>query len=74
MDNDKKAVGNQKVFVQLKDVMDLQKEYLNAVTAYEASKAATAADAGLRGIHRTRVQTYERVIRLLGLPLSVPLS
>ena len=66
-----KAVQNQKVFVQLNSVLELQAEYLRLLGERDACKAAGSTNR-LESL-RTRIQGMERVIKLLGLPISIPL-
>lgn len=72
MDADKKAVANQKVFVQLVDVMAVQKQYLNWSGQYETARTENrSADVQ---VLRIRKQAFEQVIRTLGLPIEIPFN
>lgn len=70
--DDKKAVQNQKVFIQLGDVMDIQKQYLNWKVQFGRAKAENR-EADIQ-ILRIRKSTYEQIIQTLGLPIDIELG
>jgi hypothetical protein len=65
------AVRNQKVFVRLDGVLNLQLDYAQAVVAYGVERNKDKQDSSLRDFYRGRVVTYEEVIKTLQLPVSV---
>jgi len=66
MDTDKKAVQNQKVFIPLTSVLELQERYLRVVNMVEADKR----NGTPMSISMERKRSIEEVIDLLGLPIN----
>lgn len=62
-----KAVLNQKVFVQLSAVLDLQKRYLDTVAEYKKLKEQGGT---MQSAYYERKRTMEQMIDLLGLPIQ----
>jgi hypothetical protein len=73
MDRDQaKAVANQKVFVQLSSVMEVQNQYRN--WSEQHAKAVAENRTSDVQVLRIRKQAFEQVIKTLGLPVpNLPL-
>lgn len=65
------AIRNQKVFVRLDGVLNLQLDYAQAVVTYGVERDKDKEDSSLRDFYRGRVTTYEEVIKTLDLPISI---
>lgn len=67
MVKDNSAVRNQKVFVSLESVLNLQHDYGRAVDAFDA----TGTSESLKTHNRARVAAYEEIIKTLQLPIRL---
>lgn len=65
------AIRNQKVFVRLGAVLDLQLDYAQAVVAYGVEHNKEKEDSSLRDFYRGRVTAFQEVIKTLELPISI---
>lgn len=64
-----KATRNQKVFVALSAVLELQSQYHRAVQDLKTLPEST--EEWIRSLRRQRVNAYEQVIRTLELPIPI---
>lgn len=62
-------VRNQKVFVKLESVLNLQHDYARAVDVFE--QAGTGTGETLKTHNRARVGAYEEIIKTLELPIRI---
>ena len=59
------AIRNQKVFVRLDNVMDLQRRYERAKTGYDKAVGDLA-----QSVWKARKEAFEEVIAVLQLPMN----
>jgi len=69
MAKDDSAIQNQKVFITLESVLNLQLDYAKAVVAKGA--ASESQSDTIKAHHRARVETFAEVIKTLKLPIRL---